>query len=196
PRGRAAGRPPELALLHPDHPVPDPGAGVRGPEGRTDFGDPVRWPAQDHRSAGGPVPGLGTRRLHGSHTVLRDHRCRGRGGRRGAARPDGDAAVHRLPRRGLLPALDRERQGKRAGRRRPGTAAEGLRGELGPTPEALDLTGLDTPREDIEAALRVDPEEWRAEIPQITEWFGRFGDKLPGVLWAELDALRARLGLE
>ncbi|HLU33600.1 MAG TPA: phosphoenolpyruvate carboxykinase (GTP) [Natronosporangium sp.] len=67
---------------------------------------------------------------------------------------------------------------------------------LVPPVEALDLTGLDTPREDIEAALRVDPEEWRAEIPQITEWFGRFGDKLPGVLWAELDALRARLGVE
>ena len=27
----------------------------------------------------------------------------------------------------------------------------------------------------------------------VTEWFEKFGDKLPGVLWAELDALRARL---
>jgi phosphoenolpyruvate carboxykinase (GTP) len=65
-----------------------------------------------------------------------------------------------------------------------------------PTPDALDLTGLDLPRADVEAVLRVDPEEWRAEIPQVTEWFTRFGDKLPGVLWAELDALKARLGLE
>ncbi|NUT22710.1 MAG: phosphoenolpyruvate carboxykinase (GTP), partial [Hamadaea sp.] len=46
------------------------------------------------------------------------------------------------------------------------------------------------------AALAVDPEEWKAEIPQITEWFAKFGDKLPGVLWAELDALKARLGVE
>jgi phosphoenolpyruvate carboxykinase (GTP) len=64
-----------------------------------------------------------------------------------------------------------------------------------PTPEALDLSGLDTPKADVEAALRVDVEEWRQEIPQVVEWFEKFGDKLPGVLWAELDALKARLGL-
>ena len=65
-----------------------------------------------------------------------------------------------------------------------------------PTPESLDLTGLDTSRADIEAALRVDVEEWRAEVPQVAEWFDKFGEKLPGVLWAELDALKARLGME
>ncbi|MGN9912028.1 phosphoenolpyruvate carboxykinase (GTP) [Phytohabitans sp. LJ34] len=62
-----------------------------------------------------------------------------------------------------------------------------------PAPDALDLSGLDVSRADIEAALRVDPAEWKAEIPQVTEWFEKFGDKLPGVLWAELDALKARL---
>ncbi|MEV4537326.1 phosphoenolpyruvate carboxykinase (GTP) [Asanoa sp. NPDC049518] len=62
-----------------------------------------------------------------------------------------------------------------------------------PTPEALDLSGLDVSPESVAAALRVDAEEWRAEIPQVTEWFEKFGDKLPGVLWAELDALKARL---
>ena len=65
-----------------------------------------------------------------------------------------------------------------------------------PTPESLDLTGLDVPDEDLRAALRVDVDEWRAEVPQIVEWFEKFGDKLPGVLWAELDALKARLGME
>jgi len=63
-----------------------------------------------------------------------------------------------------------------------------------PAVDALDLSGLDVSRADIEAVLRVDPAEWKAEIPQITEWFEKFGDKLPGVLWAELDALKARLG--
>ncbi|WP_027342650.1 phosphoenolpyruvate carboxykinase (GTP) [Hamadaea tsunoensis] len=63
-----------------------------------------------------------------------------------------------------------------------------------PTPEGLDVSGLDISTDDLAAALRVDPEEWRAELPQITEWFEKFGDKLPGVLWAELDALKARLG--
>ncbi|BCB79933.1 phosphoenolpyruvate carboxykinase (GTP) [Phytohabitans flavus] len=64
---------------------------------------------------------------------------------------------------------------------------------LVPAADALDLNGLDVSREDIEAVLHVDPAEWKAEIPQVTEWFEKFGDKLPGVLWAELDALKARL---
>ncbi len=63
-----------------------------------------------------------------------------------------------------------------------------------PTVESLDLEGLDVTRDDIAAALEVDPEEWREEIPQITEWFEKFGDKLPTVLWTELDGLKARLG--
>jgi len=65
-----------------------------------------------------------------------------------------------------------------------------------PTPQALDTTGLDISPEDLEAALRVDVDEWRAEIPDITEWFSKFGDRLPAVLWAELDSLKARLGME
>jgi phosphoenolpyruvate carboxykinase (GTP) len=65
-----------------------------------------------------------------------------------------------------------------------------------PPAAALDLSGLDIPVADVEAALRVDADEWRAEIPQVVEWFTRFGDKLPGVLWAELDALKARLGVD
>jgi phosphoenolpyruvate carboxykinase (GTP) len=73
-----------------------------------------------------------------------------------------------------------------------GSAVETPIGNV-PTVDALDLTGLDVDSADVAAALAVDPEQWRAELPQITEWFERFGDKLPGVLWAELDALRARL---
>jgi phosphoenolpyruvate carboxykinase (GTP) len=63
-----------------------------------------------------------------------------------------------------------------------------------PTPDALDVEGLDMSREKLEAALAVDATEWREEIPQITEWFEKFGDKLPTVLWTELDGLKARLG--
>jgi phosphoenolpyruvate carboxykinase (GTP) len=62
-----------------------------------------------------------------------------------------------------------------------------------PTASALDLTGLDISAADIEAVLRVDKAEWEAELPAITEWFTKFGDKLPAVLWSELDALRSRL---
>jgi phosphoenolpyruvate carboxykinase (GTP) len=63
-----------------------------------------------------------------------------------------------------------------------------------PTPEALDTEGLDMSRDDLEAALKVDPEEWKAELPQIQEWFEKFGENLPAVLWTELDGLKARLG--
>jgi phosphoenolpyruvate carboxykinase (GTP) len=62
-----------------------------------------------------------------------------------------------------------------------------------PAPGALDVAGLNLAEGDVAAALNVDPDEWRAELPQIQAWFEQFGEKLPGVLWAELDALRARL---
>jgi phosphoenolpyruvate carboxykinase (GTP) len=65
-----------------------------------------------------------------------------------------------------------------------------------PAPGALDLSGLDLPADDVDAALAVDVDEWKAEIPQVAAWFEKFGDKLPGVLWSELDALKARLGVE
>jgi phosphoenolpyruvate carboxykinase (GTP) len=63
-----------------------------------------------------------------------------------------------------------------------------------PTPDSLDTEGLDLSTEALQQALAVDGEEWQAEIPQITEWFQKFGDRLPAVLWTELDGLKARLG--
>jgi phosphoenolpyruvate carboxykinase (GTP) len=64
-----------------------------------------------------------------------------------------------------------------------------------PAPGALDVDGLDMTPEAVEAALKVDVEEWKAEIPQIQEWFEKFGEQLPTVLWTELDGLKARLGV-
>ncbi|RJK98306.1 phosphoenolpyruvate carboxykinase (GTP) [Vallicoccus soli] len=63
-----------------------------------------------------------------------------------------------------------------------------------PRPGDLDLRGLDLPREDLEAALAVDPDEWRAELPGIAAWFERLGPSVPAALRAELDGLAARLG--
>ncbi|AXT86357.1 phosphoenolpyruvate carboxykinase (GTP) [Aeromicrobium sp. A1-2] len=65
---------------------------------------------------------------------------------------------------------------------------------LVPAPGAIDTDGLNVSEEQLAAALRVDTDEWKAEIPQINEWFEKFGDKLPTVLWTELDGLKARLG--
>ncbi|GAA0635665.1 phosphoenolpyruvate carboxykinase (GTP) [Kutzneria viridogrisea] len=62
-----------------------------------------------------------------------------------------------------------------------------------PTTAALDLTGLDTPIEDVRATLKVDEAQWRAELPLIEEWFDTIGDKLPATLREELDALTERL---
>jgi phosphoenolpyruvate carboxykinase (GTP) len=64
-----------------------------------------------------------------------------------------------------------------------------------PPPEAIDTAGLDVSAADLAAALRVDVEEWLQEVPQLVAWFARFGDKLPAVLWTELDALRHRLAM-
>jgi len=64
-----------------------------------------------------------------------------------------------------------------------------------PTPESLDVAGLGMTPEQLERVLAVDPAEWRDEIPQIQDWFDTIGaDKVPTVLWTELDGLKARLG--
>ncbi|MFZ2015179.1 MAG: phosphoenolpyruvate carboxykinase (GTP) [Nocardioides sp.] len=64
---------------------------------------------------------------------------------------------------------------------------------LVPAPGALDIDGLDLTEEEVRQALSVHRDEWRREIPQIQEWFEKFGDELPAVLWTELDSLKARL---
>ena len=62
-----------------------------------------------------------------------------------------------------------------------------------PTIDALDLDGVDVSEEQMRALLRVDPDEWREEIPLIREFFDEFGDKLPAELREALDGLEARL---
>jgi phosphoenolpyruvate carboxykinase (GTP) len=64
---------------------------------------------------------------------------------------------------------------------------------LVPTIDALDLDGVDVSEEQMRALLRVDPDEWREEIPLIREFFDEFGDKLPAELREALDGLEARL---
>ena len=65
-----------------------------------------------------------------------------------------------------------------------------------PTADALDTDGLDLSAEDLAVCLAVDTDEWKAELPQIQEWFATFGDTLPTSLSTELDALKARLGVQ
>src|SRR5690606_32798457 len=56
------------------------------------------------------------------------------------------------------------------------------------------LEGPGGRREGSGAAWKVDPEEWKAEIRLIEEWFAKIGDKLPWSLRGELAALKQRLG--
>ncbi|MGF1661769.1 MAG: phosphoenolpyruvate carboxykinase (GTP) [Kineosporiaceae bacterium] len=62
-----------------------------------------------------------------------------------------------------------------------------------PTIESLDTTGLGMTVDQVRAALRVDVDEWAGELHGIRTWLEKFGDKLPAMLWAEFDNLRARL---
>jgi len=63
-----------------------------------------------------------------------------------------------------------------------------------PTYESLDTDGLDADEAQIRRSLAVHTDEWRDELPLISDFFESIGDKLPAVLWTELDTLRARLG--
>ncbi|MGV0744095.1 phosphoenolpyruvate carboxykinase (GTP) [Mycolicibacterium sp. XJ870] len=65
-----------------------------------------------------------------------------------------------------------------------------------PTADDLDLSGLDVDAADVDEALAVHAEEWRAELPQIEEWFEFVGEKLPTGIKDEFDALKHRLAEE
>jgi phosphoenolpyruvate carboxykinase (GTP) len=80
--------------------------------------------------------------------------------------------------------------------RRCDDAADAVETPIGlvPTPDAIDTEGLNVSQEDLEELLKVDPEEWRGELPQIHEHFASFGDRLPQPLRDELSALEERLG--
>jgi phosphoenolpyruvate carboxykinase (GTP) len=66
---------------------------------------------------------------------------------------------------------------------------------LVPTPDALNLEGLDLSKQALEALLRVDRDEWSAEIPAIREFFAKFGARLPVEMNRAVDDLAQRLGV-
>ncbi len=73
--------------------------------------------------------------------------------------------------------------------------AEGRSTPIGivPTAADLDLSGLDVDPADVDEALAVNADEWRAELPMIEEWFEFVGAKLPTGIKDEFDALKTRL---
>jgi len=61
-------------------------------------------------------------------------------------------------------------------------------------PGGIDTDGLDISDDALAELLAVDPKAWKQQLPQLREHFERFGDRLGPELWAQLDALEARLG--
>jgi phosphoenolpyruvate carboxykinase (GTP) len=64
---------------------------------------------------------------------------------------------------------------------------------LVPSEGAIDASGLELPDGAMAQLLEVDPAEWRDQLPRLHEHFATFGDKLPGELSAQLEALERRL---
>jgi phosphoenolpyruvate carboxykinase (GTP) len=65
---------------------------------------------------------------------------------------------------------------------------------LVPTEDAIDTEGLELPPGAMAQLLRVDPDEWRAQLPQIRQHFAQFGDDLPSQLREQLERLESGLG--
>jgi len=66
---------------------------------------------------------------------------------------------------------------------------------LVPAEGGIDVDGLKVAPEDMAELLRVDPDEWRAEVPSIEEHYATLGERLPVELRDELHALEERLGV-
>ncbi len=62
-----------------------------------------------------------------------------------------------------------------------------------PTPDALDLNGLDVPDAHVKELLSVNANDWRSELPDLREFYAGFGDHLPQELLTELNVLDQRL---
>jgi phosphoenolpyruvate carboxykinase (GTP) len=64
---------------------------------------------------------------------------------------------------------------------------------LVPPEDGIDTTGLDVGPDDMAELLRVDTDDWRAEVLSIEEHFANLGERLPVELRDELQALEKRL---
>ncbi|WKD58270.1 Phosphoenolpyruvate carboxykinase [GTP] [Corynebacterium capitovis DSM 44611] len=60
-------------------------------------------------------------------------------------------------------------------------------------PEDLDLTGLDTPAEDVREALSADPELWSRDLADARAYLNSLGERIPEEIFAQLDRLGERI---
>jgi len=62
-----------------------------------------------------------------------------------------------------------------------------------PTPDALDINGLNISSSELDEILRVDNKAWLEEMKEIRTFFTSLGNKLPNDLLKELINLETRL---
>ena len=62
-----------------------------------------------------------------------------------------------------------------------------------PTPEGLNLEGLEISDEQLAELFRIDPQALAAEADDIEAFFDTFGHRLPAELYRQLERLRSRL---
>ena len=62
-----------------------------------------------------------------------------------------------------------------------------------PTPDSIDLDGLDLAPGTVEQLFAIDKHDWEAEWADQGEYFQQFGDHLPAGMTQEHQALKARL---
>ena len=63
-----------------------------------------------------------------------------------------------------------------------------------PTPNDIDITGLDISKETLADLLSVDTKLWKEDTASVADLFAKMGDNLPIALKKELDEFNARLG--
>ena len=62
-----------------------------------------------------------------------------------------------------------------------------------PKAEDINLEGIDFSIDTLKSILKVDNEQWKKEAEGITEFYKKFGDKLPAELKEQLEGLKSRL---
>jgi phosphoenolpyruvate carboxykinase (GTP) len=62
-----------------------------------------------------------------------------------------------------------------------------------PTPDAIDTTGLDMAPDAMKELTSVDPEAWSREMDEVSEFFSKYGDRLPPEIPREIERIRGSL---
>jgi phosphoenolpyruvate carboxykinase (GTP) len=65
---------------------------------------------------------------------------------------------------------------------------------LVPAEGELNTKGLEVSPEALKVLLTVEPEDLKAQLPQVEEHLARFGDRLPAEISEQLEDLKKRLG--